>query len=193
MPCTKRSVWSEPNKNAEAGPLLGILADVYGVLAWPPEDLQNYMTDLRRTFGVLGYGPPHLNLRQPFQWPWGDESLKRGVEGILRGYVPFRVRLGTWRVFENTGVVYLRAYGGTAFKRLFRALEPLAKPEKEIEGPSYIPHLTLALAVDRAEHKRLLEALPTPPRRSFKLSEVVLVREREGNLRELATFMLTSE
>ncbi len=48
------------------------------------------------------------------------------------------MRLGGWGYFPQ-GVVYLRAYGGAPFARLYHALEPLAPPLKEIEGPSYLP------------------------------------------------------
>ncbi len=152
------------------------------------------MEALQKKHGVKGYGPPHLNLRQPFKWRWSEEALRRGVEGILRGHKPFRVRLGDWRVFENKGAVYLRAYGGSAFDRLYRALEPLAPPEAEIEGPSYIPHLTLALGLDPDEAVALAKRLPPPPRRSFTLKEVALVKdEDDGSLIEIARLPLGLE
>lgn len=60
-------------------------------------------------------------------------------------------------------MVYLRAYGGGAFRRLYHALEPLAPPLKEIEGPSYIPHLTLALGLSPEEAKALAQSLRPRP------------------------------
>jgi len=163
---------------------------VYGVLAWPPDDLREWMEALAKEHGVSGYGPPHLNLRQPFKWRWSQEALRRGLEGILRGHEPFRVRLGDWRTFGG-GVVYLRAYGGGPFERLHRALEPLAEPEQEIEGPSYIPHLTLALGLSDEEAEELARKLPPPPRKSFTVREVALVTDDDGgDLIELARFPL---
>jgi len=163
---------------------------VYGVLVWPPEDLRVFMESLQATHGVRGFGPLHLNLRQPFAWPYEEEALKIALEGILRGHAPFRVRLGGWGYFPQ-GVVYLRAYGGRAFARLYHALEPLAPPLKEIEGPSYLPHLTLALGLTPEEAGRLVPALPPPPRRSFRVREAALVRaEGEGVLVEVARFPL---
>ncbi|AEB12226.1 hypothetical protein Marky_1491 [Marinithermus hydrothermalis DSM 14884] len=159
------------------------------MLAWPPKDLCRFFKELQAVHGVSGYGPPHLNLRQPFQWEWGEEALARAVEGILRGHHAFRVRLGGWRTFSS-GVVYLRAYGGTPFKRLYHALEPLAPPEKEIEGPSYIPHLTLALGLDGKAAEALAARLPLPKRKSFLLREVALVRDDDGRLVEVARFSL---
>ena len=144
---------------------------MYGVLVWPPEDLRRFMEELQAARGVRGFGPPHLNLRQPFDWP------------------PFRVRLGDWRFFPQ-GVVYLRAYGGGAFRRLYHALEPLAPPLKEIEGPSYIPHLTLALGLSPEEAKALAQSLPPPPRRSFLVREAALVRDEGEGLVEVARFPL---
>lgn len=88
-------------------------------------------------------------------------------------------------------MVYLRAYGGTPFRRLYHALEPLAPPLKEIEGPSYIPHITLALGLSEAEAEELAKRLPPVPRRSFLVREVALVRdEDEGHLLEVARFSL---
>jgi len=148
------------------------------------------MEGLQREYGVQGYGPPHLNLRQPFKWRWSQEALRRGVEGILRGHAPFRIKLGDWRTF-NSGVVYLRAYGGSAFDRLHKALEPLAPPEAEIEGPSYIPHFTLALGLSPEEAEALVHELPPPPIGSFTVKEVALVRDEDGGeLVELARFPL---
>jgi 2'-5' RNA ligase len=149
------------------------------------------MEALQKEYGVRGYGPPHLNLRQPFRWRWSQEALRRGVEGILRGHAPFRVKLGDWRVFNSGGVVYLRAYGGSAFDRLHKALEPLAPPEAEIEGPSYIPHFTLALGLDQEEAEALAKKLPPPPIGSFTVKEVALVEDEDGgDLIELARFPL---
>jgi len=163
---------------------------VYGILAWPPDDLSEWMQELSAEHGVSGYGPPHLNLRQPFKWRWSQEALRRGVAGILRGHEPFRVRLGDWRSFGG-GVVYLRAYGGGPFQRLYHALEPLAEPEQEIEGPSYIPHLTLALGLSDEEARSLLAKLPPPPRRSFTVREVALVTDDDGgDLIEIARLPL---
>jgi len=150
------------------------------------------MEGLMEAHGVRGFGPPHLNLRQPFEWPYEEEALKRALLGLLRGHAPFRVRLGRWGFFPQ-GVVYLRAYGGRAFQRLYHALEALAPPLKEIEGPSYIPHLTLALGLSSEEAKALAETLPLPRRRSFLVKEVALVRsQNEGELLEVARFPLGS-
>ncbi len=163
---------------------------MYGILAWPPDDLSEWMQELSKAHGVSGYGPPHLNLRQPFKWRWSQEALRRGVEGILRGHDPFRVRLGDWRTFGG-GVVYLRAYGGGPFQRLYHALEPLAEPEQEIEGPSYIPHLTLALGLAEERAAELAHRLPPPPRKSFLVKEVALVTDEDGGeLVEIASLPL---
>ncbi|MEZ0348598.1 MAG: 2'-5' RNA ligase family protein [Thermus sp.] len=163
---------------------------MYGVLVWPPPDLRAFLEGLQAHHGVRGFGPPHLNLRQPFDWPYEEEALKIALEGILRGHAPFRLRFGGWGYFPQ-GVVYLRAYGGTPFRRLYHALEPLAPPLKEIEGPSYLPHITLALGLSEAEAKTLAEGLPPPPRRSFWVKEVALVKDREGeDLVEVARFPL---
>ena len=163
---------------------------MYGVLVWPPEDLKGFLEGLQAQYGVRGFGPPHLNLRQPFDWPYEEEALKIALSGILRGHAPFRLRLGSWGYFPQ-GVVYLRAYGGTPFRRLYHALEPLAPSLKEIEGPSYLPHLTLALGLSEEEAKGLVQSLPPPPRHSFMVREVALVRdENEGHLLEVARFPL---
>ncbi|AEV15844.1 Phosphoesterase HXTX [Thermus sp. CCB_US3_UF1] len=165
---------------------------MYGVLVWPPERLARFMEELQASHGVKGFGPPHLNLRQPFDWPYEEEALKIALKGILRGHPPFRLRLGGWGYFPQ-GVVYLRAYGGTPFRRLFHALEPLAPPLKEIEGPSYLPHLTLALGLGEAEAADLAQRLPPPPQRSFWVREVALVKDREEeDLLEVARFPLAS-
>jgi 2'-5' RNA ligase len=164
-------------------------APVYGVLVWPPEDLRAFLENLQVAHGVRGFGPPHLNLRQPFDWPYEEEALRIALQGILRGHLPFRVRLGGWGNFPQ-GVVYLRAYGGSPFRRLYHALEPLAPPLKEIEGPSYLPHLTLALGLSEAEAKALAERLPPPPRRSFLVKEAALVRDEGEALLEVARFLL---
>jgi len=163
---------------------------VYGVLVWPPEDLRVFMEGLQAAHGVRGFGPPHLNLRQPFDWPYEEEALKLALLGLLRGQAPFRVRLGRWGYFPQ-GVVYLRAYGGRPFQELYQALEALAPPLKEIEGPSYIPHLTLALGLSEEAARDLAQSLPPPPRRSFLVKEVALVRSQdEGELVEVARFPL---
>ncbi|BDB11953.1 hypothetical protein TthTMY_16920 [Thermus thermophilus] len=111
---------------------------MYGVLVWPPEDLRRFMEELQARHGVKGFGPPHLNLRQPFDWPYEEEALKIALEGILRGHPPFRLRLGGWGFFPQ-GVVYLRAYGGGAFRRLYHALEPLAPPSRRLRGRATSP------------------------------------------------------
>ncbi|APD09800.1 MULTISPECIES: 2'-5' RNA ligase family protein [Thermus] len=165
---------------------------MYGVLVWPPPDLRTFLEGLQAQHGVRGFGPPHLNLRQPFDWPYEEEALKIALEGILRGHAPFRLRLGGWGYFPQ-GVVYLRAYGGSAFQRLFHALEPLAPPLKEIEGPSYLPHITLALGLDEEKAQVLAATLPLPPRRSFLVKEVALVKDQDGeDLVEVARFPLVS-
>jgi len=161
---------------------------VYGILVWPPEELGEFLLKLQRQHRVGGFGPPHLNLRQPFEWEHGEESLRKAVQGILRSHAPFRLRLGGWASFPQ-GVVYLRAYGGTPFRKLHHALEPLAPPLKEIEGPSYIPHLTLALGLTPEAAAELIQALPSPPRKSFVLREAALVQDTaEGGLVEVARF-----
>jgi 2'-5' RNA ligase len=161
---------------------------VYGILVWPPEELGEFLLKLQRQHRVGGFGPPHLNLRQPFEWEHGEESLRKAVQGILRSHAPFRLRLGGWASFPQ-GVVYLRAYGGTPFRKLHHALEPLAPPLKEIEGPSYIPHLTLALGLTPEAAAELIQTLPSPPRKSFVLREAALVQDTaEGGLVEVARF-----
>ncbi len=172
---------------------MGYTARVYGVLVWPPGDLRAFMEEIQKAYAVKGFGPPHMNLRQPFAWPYGEGALRLALEGILRGHGPFRVRLGGWGYFPQ-GVVYLRAYGGTPFCRLHRALEVLAPPLKELEGPGYIPHLTLALGLSEGEARDLAQGLPPPPRRSFTVREVALVRDEgeapgETALWEVARFI----
>ena len=163
---------------------------VYGILVWPPADLEAFLLKLKAKHRVRGFGPPHLNLRQPFDWDYSEESLKRAVEGILRSYAPFRLRLGGWQAFPQ-GVVYLRAYGGSAFDKLHQGLEPLARPLKEIEGPSYIPHLTLALGLSPKKAQNLVGKLPLPERASFTVREVALVSDTAtGGLCEVARFVL---
>ncbi|GAA6734984.1 2'-5' RNA ligase family protein [Thermus oshimai] len=162
---------------------------MYGVLVWPPARLRAFMEELQAAHGVKGFGPPHLNLRQPFDWPYEEEALRIALEGILRGHAPFRLRLGPWRAWPQ-GVVYLRAYGGEAFRRLHHALEPLAPPLKEIEGPSYIPHLTLALGLPPEAAEALARSLPPPPMGSFTVREVALVRSEGEELVEVARFPL---
>ncbi len=162
---------------------------MYGVLVWPPGPLRSFLEELQRFHGVRGFGPPHLNLRQPFEWPYEEEALYRGLEGILRGHPPFRLRLGRWGVFPH-GVVYLRAYGGGAFRRLHHALEPLAPPLKELEGPSFIPHFTLALGLPEEEAQALANRLPPPPIASFTVREVALVKDDGEGLWEVARFSL---
>ena len=105
---------------------------MYGVLVWPPEDLRRFMEELQAARGVRGFGPPHLNLRQPFDWPYEEEALRIALAGILRGHPPFRVRLGDWRFFPQ-GVVYLRAYGGGAFRRLY------PRPSRRLRGRATSP------------------------------------------------------
>jgi 2'-5' RNA ligase len=87
--------------------------------------------------------------------------LKLALLGLLRGQAPFRVRLGRWGYFPQ-GVVYLRAYGGRPFQGLYQALEALAPPLRELEGPSYIPHLTLALGFPRRRRGTWPKASPCP-------------------------------
>ena len=164
---------------------------VYGILVWPPEGLEGFLAGLQARHQVRGFGRPHLNLRQPFEWEHGDESLKIAIEGILRSHAPFRLKLGGWASFEQ-GVVYLRAYGGIPFQKLYRALEPLAAPLKEIEGPSYIPHLTLALGLSKDQAVHLGQTLPKPPMGSFTLRQVVLVKDTpEANFIEVGRFVLS--
>ncbi|RIH90792.1 RNA 2',3'-cyclic phosphodiesterase [Calidithermus terrae] len=161
---------------------------MYGILVWPPEELGEFLLELQRQHRVKGFGPPHLNLRQPFEWEHGEESLRKAVQGILRSHAPFRLRLGGWASFPQ-GVVYLRAYGGAPFRKLHHALEPLAPPLKEIEGPSYIPHLTLALGLSPEAAQELARTLPPPRRKSFVLREAALVQDNtDGDLVEVARF-----
>ncbi|MGQ9511037.1 MAG: 2'-5' RNA ligase family protein [Thermaceae bacterium] len=164
---------------------------MYGALVWPPPPLADFLSELQKTHGVRGFGPPHLNLRQPFEWLYEEEVLFRALEGILRGHPPFRLRLGRWGVFPQ-GVVHLRAYGGKAFRLLHHALEPLAPPLKELEGPSFIPHFTLALGLSEEEARGLVQKLPPPPISSFTVREVALVRDEGGELLEVARFSLRS-
>lgn len=164
---------------------------MYGVLVWPPERLRAFLEELQAAHGVRGFGPPHLNLRQPFEWPYEEEALFLRLKGILRGHAPFRLRLGRWGFFPQ-GVVYLRAYGGGAFRRLHRALEALAPPLKELEGPSFIPHLTLALGLSEEEAQLLVQKLPPPPVSSFTVREVALVKDEGEELWEVARFSLGS-
>lgn len=164
---------------------------MYGVLVWPPERVRAFLEELQAAHGVRGFGPPHLNLRQPFEWPYEEEALFRRLEDILRGHAPFRLHLGRWGFFPQ-GVVYLRAYGGGAFRHLHHALEPLAPSLKELEGPSYIPHLTLALGLSEEEARALASRLPPPPVSSFTVRAVALVKDEGEGLWEVARFSLGS-
>jgi 2'-5' RNA ligase len=172
-------------------PIPSYTVRVYGILVWPPEGLEGFLSGLQSRHRVKGFGRPHLNLRQPFEWEHSEESLKIAIEGVLRSHAPLRLKLGGWSSFEQ-GVVYLRAYGGRPFQKLYRALEPLASPLREIEGPSYIPHLTLALGLSKDQADTLAQALPKPPIGSFMLREVVLVKDTaEGELVEAGRFELS--
>lgn len=49
-----------------------------GSWSGPPRNSEPFCSSCSASTGS-DFGPPHLNLRQPFDWEYGEESLKKAV------------------------------------------------------------------------------------------------------------------
>lgn len=165
---------------------------LYGLLAWPPAPLADWLTARQRQLGLAAYGPPHLNIRTPFEWPGPQALLSAGVARALRGVPPFEVRLKGWRRFPHT--IFMELSLDPALRLAHQhslALDGVEAGPRD--GGEYIPHLTLALGLlDWAEEGawQAVQALEPPPLDRWTVDELALTLERPGTLQEVARFRL---
>lgn len=165
---------------------------LYGLLAWPPAPLARWLTAQQRQLGLAAYGPPHLNLRTPFEWEGQEAELRACVARALRGVGAFEVSLHGWRRFPHT--IFLELALDSSLRQAHQySLALDGVPAGPRDGQEYIPHLTLALGIlpwaeEGAWQK--VQALAAPPLTRWTVRELALTLERQGTLQEVARFRL---
>ncbi|MBB6098413.1 2'-5' RNA ligase [Deinobacterium chartae] len=162
---------------------------LYGLVSWPPEAAARWIEDFQRRHGVVGFGPPHLNLRSPFEWEGDPATLAEKVRAALSGARPVLVRGTGWHRFpttlflgiEQTPELYdlharLMQIGGEAYAGL--------------DHSKYVPHVTVALGVLPWYQQTLwTRALrETPPELNWTVDRLTLTREDSAELIELEEF-----
>ncbi|ADV67284.1 2'-5' RNA ligase family protein [Deinococcus maricopensis] len=165
---------------------------LYSLVVWPPDELDGWLTRHQAALGVAGYGPPHLNVRTPFQWDGDESDLAARFRRALDGVRPFDVRVKGWRRFPH--VFFLEMQRTPELLDLHeRALAVEALPGGTRDGSGFIPHLTMALGVcSWAENPLWAQvALLDPPLMGWRVREVALTREHQGALIEVRRYPLT--
>ena len=166
---------------------------LYSLVAWPPAALADWLGRQQARLGLAAYGPPHLNVRTPFEWDGTEGALHAQVEASLRGLPAFEARLAGWRRFPHTIFLEVELTGGLRTAHA-RALDLPGAPAGPRDGEGYIPHLTLALGLlTWAEDDTWREVQRLrPPLKTWRVDELALTLERPGTLDEVRRFGLAA-
>lgn len=166
----------------------------YSLVAWPPEELDSWMRQLQKRLGIRGFGPPHLNLRAPFETTLSSAQLIELFREALGDVTTFEMRFVDCRRFPH--VFFLEFELTPKIKALhFKLLEHIQPTDQgPYDGEAYRPHLTLGLCVLPHAADQLWEELRdlVPPLLSFEVNVLSLTLEVRGEVQELHTFPLHS-
>lgn len=166
---------------------------LHSIVAWPSEALDSWMLRQQQHLNVRGFGPPHLNLRAPFQTPLGEKELIAAIRAALRDQPAFTVQVRGWKRLPN--VIFLECELDKNLRQLHdRLLEVVPSSRAPFDGELFRPHLTLALGVLPWASDELwarVEGL-TPPADHFEVTALSLTREERGEVQELHTFPLAA-
>ncbi len=160
-----------------------------------PGEVKRVAMDLRAALADFEQFRDELSMvakRLPIDDPAAFPAIHERTLSVLRGTVPFEVRVNGIEVFEEptTGpapVIYF-AVESPGLARLHDRLVEEFDPVPEIEDEAYVPHITLArggsVSQERLEELRSLEVEPIPwtvdrlviwdPRRQLPAGEVRL-------------------
>ncbi len=166
---------------------------LYSLVAWPPDALGDWLQRKQALLGLAAYGPPHLNIRTPFEWSGSEGELQANIEEALRGLPGFEAQLRGWRRFPHT--IFLEAELGDGLRDAHE--RTLKLPGVQVgprDGDDYIPHLTLALGLlSWAEDDTWREVVQlTPPLMHWPVTELALTLERPGTLSEVRRYPLAA-
>jgi 2'-5' RNA ligase len=165
---------------------------VYGITAWPPKALEVFILETQAQFGVSSYGEPHFNLRYPFIWAGLEEDLLERF-ALLSSLPKFEAKLYGWQAFPNA--LYLGVeVSASVLEAHQRALMVGGEPlQAGLDAAGFVPHLTVALNPPEAKRERLFKVISKleVPIKHWKVSSLVLTRDQDGKLLELARCKLT--
>ena len=164
---------------------------LYSVVAWPTTELREWLLEMQGRLGLCGFGEAHLNLRVPFEYAGGSQSLISEVRHCLEDVGPFEVEFLRWRKFPH--IIFLEYALNGPLRRLHDQLLSIpGAPGGPYDGETFIPHLSLAIGVCAWAEHDVWETLQTlsPPHSRFTVSAASLTREDGGELREVHTFPL---
>lgn len=165
---------------------------IYSVVAWPPGQIDTWLQRLQQELGVRGFGPPHLNLRAPFNTPLPSPELLGALRGVLRDQGAFDVQVQGWR--RHPGVIFLACEPSPGLRDLHRRLLEIGPSSRSpYDGQAYQPHLTLALGILPWAADWLWEQVRDlrPPASSFRVEAVSLTHTERAEVQELHTYPLS--
>ncbi|AFZ65819.1 2'-5' RNA ligase family protein [Deinococcus peraridilitoris] len=164
---------------------------LYSLVAWPPERLARWVTDVQREHAFASYGAPHLNLRTPFEYSGDEGLLIDAVALAVTGLTPFEVEFRAWRRFPHTIFLELNSTR-LLMEAHARVLSELPVPGSERDASGYLPHLTLALGLCPWAEESAWEAIRSlvPPVLSWTVDAFALTLENRGEIVELARYPL---
>ena len=166
---------------------------LYGVTAWPPPALRDFIVEFQARHRVAAYGQPHFNLRYPFRWAGTEEELVERVASAAATLAPFRATIDGWKEFP--GALFLAVRPTPAVRAAHAAVlaaggEPL---NPGMDAASYVPHISVALGLLPSSRDEVVAAARAtrPPVAAWLVSRLVVTRDNHGELLEVAGVPLT--
>lgn len=170
-------------------------AGVYGITGWPPPRLRDFVLEFQRRHGVTSYGQPHLNLRYPFLWAGTEDELIERFQAICTQIPAFRAEITGWADFPNALYIGIRP-SPEVFEAHERVLEiGGASLYAGLDQSDYVPHLTVALGLTDENRAPIIDAARREriPRRSWTVTNLVLTRDENGDLKEVSKARLKTQ
>ena len=154
---------------------------LFGLVVWPPKELSAWIAGYQRLTGAVGYGPPNLNLRSPFEWEGEPSQLTEELRAVGSRLAPFQACISGWQHFSNT--IYLGVDLQPELQAAHRAtmaLSAACSPDQH----GYVPHVTCGLGIcSWAMEDLWRQSLQlSPPRPSWQVRSFDLTREVGGEI-----------
>lgn len=169
-----------------------ILGPLFSVVAWPPRVMHTWIRQLQKEFNVCNFGPPHINLRSPFETELESEDLITCLREKLCERQSFTIHTKGWKRIDH--VIFLECEFNDEFQIIHQDMLEIGPSSRApYDGAAFKPHLTLAIGVLPWAIESLWASVKDiePPLEKFIISSLSLTREERGEIQELHTFPLS--
>jgi 2'-5' RNA ligase len=158
---------------------------LYALVIYLPDPLGGFLDDLRLEMAPGCNPHAHVSVLPPRPLPVAPEAAIEEARGILAGFAPFDIELGSIEKFDVTDVIYISVERGA--EELRGMHESLNRGALGFNEPfAYHPHVTLAQEIPEGQAEALLKLAAHRWRefqgtRRFRAENAVFVRNTRGN------------